>query len=187
MGAEDFGCIKMQCNFKYPNFYSVSDDWSPSPPPLKKPYDSWKIFRNSEKKKASARQSFLMFYWLSIFVDGACRLVEEDHSKYDEKSHDESSVKKMSSAKIRNSSFEAEKGKNSLKISCYSFHLVCSISVISVTWWEKNYTLWNNYKVVWKFWKPWKRVTFFFLPILPLKNVTQWCSVKLLREFYLAD
>lgn len=36
--------------------------------------------------------------------DGACRLVEEDHSKYDEKSHDESSVKKMSSAKIRNSS-----------------------------------------------------------------------------------
>ena len=187
MGAEDFGCIKMQCNFKYPNFYSVSDDWSPSPPPLKKPCDSWKIFRNSEKKKASARQSFLMFYWLSIFVDGACRLVEEDHSKYDEKSHDESSVKKMSSAKIRNSSFEAEKGKNSLKISCYSFHLVCSISVISVTWWEKNYTLWNNYKVVWKFWKPWKRVTFFFLPILPLKNVTQWCSVKLLREFYLAD
>ena len=137
MGAEDFGCIKMQCNFKYPNFYSVSDDWSPSPPPLKKPYDSWKIFRNSEKKKASARQSFLMFYWLSIFVDGACRLVEEDHSKYDEKSHDESSVKKMSSAKIRNSSFEAEKGKNSLKISCYSFHLVCSISVISVTWREK--------------------------------------------------
>ena len=109
--------------------------------PKKKPCDSWKIFRNSEKKKASARQSFLMFYWLSIFVDGACRLVEEDHSKYDEKSHDESSVKKMSSAKIRNSSFEAEKGKNSLKISCYSFHLVCSISVISVTWWEKNYTL----------------------------------------------
>ena len=142
MGAEDFGCIKMQCNFKYPNFYSVSDDWSPSPPPPKKnPCDSWKIFRNSEKKKASARQSFLMFYWLSIFVDGACRLVEEDHSKYDEKSHDESSVKKMSSAKIRNSSFEAEKGKNSLKISCYSFHLVCSISVISVTWREKNDTL----------------------------------------------
>ena len=140
-----------------------------------------------EEESISTSKFFLMFYWLSIFVDGACRLVEEDHSKYDEKSHDESSVKKMSSAKIRNSSFEAEKGKNSLKISCYSFHLVCSISVISVTWWEKNYTLWNNYKVVWKFWKPWKRVTFFFLPILPLKNVTQWCSVKLLREFYLAD
>ena len=142
MGAEDFGCIKMQCNFKYPNFYSVSDDWSPSPPPLKKPM--WfleNLPRLWEEESIITSKFFLMFYWLSIFVDGACRLVEEDHSKYDEKSHDESSVKKMSSAKIRNSSFEAEKGKNSLKISCYSFHLVCSISVISVTWREKNDTL----------------------------------------------
>ena len=27
----------------------------------------------------------------------------------------------------------------------------------------------------------------FFLPVLPLKNVTHWCSGKLLKRFYLAD
>lgn len=73
--------------------------------------------------------------------------MEEYQSKGNEKSDDESSAKKMSPVKKGNSSTEAEKGKNSLKTFCHSFHSVCSISVIS----EKNLYLWNNYNVVRKF------------------------------------
>ena len=137
--------------------------WKETHPPRRKRY---KMFNNMILEKSSKTQrrrqhqhfKVLMFHWLSIFVGGACRSIEECHSKGNEKSDDESSAKKMSPVKKGNSSTEAEKGKNSLKIFCHSFHSVCSISVIS----EKNLYLWNNYNVVRKFWKPWKRVVCFF-------------------------
>ena len=97
------------------------------------------ILEKSSKTQRRQHQHFkvLMFHWLSIFVGGACRSIEEYHSKGNEKSDDESSAKKMSPVKKCNSSIETEKGKNSLKIFCHSFHSVCSISAIS----EKNFYL----------------------------------------------
>ena len=160
--------------------------WKETNPPRRKRY---KMFNNMILEKSSKTQrrrqhqhfKVLMFHWLSIFVGGACRSIEKYHSKGNEKSDDESSAEKMSPVKKSNSSTEAEKGKNSLKIFCHSFHSVCSISVIS----EKKIvpiTLFENFE------NPEKELCVsFFLPVLPLKNVTHWCSGKLLRKFYLAD